>query len=104
MPPRRGELGYREHQVQLLEAGRCGCEGCSGSLTDPARSPTGWSFCKVCGCASKVDLISGVRYACWVPAYGRCRVADVEMAELRRNRDQQARARLSAEEAGETGR
>jgi hypothetical protein len=68
------------------------------------QSPKAWAFCKVCGCAHKVDLISGVRYACWVPAYGRCRLADAELAERRRNSEEQARARLKAEEAGETGR
>jgi hypothetical protein len=49
MPPLRGELGYREHQVRVLEAGRCGCHGCSGTLTDLALSPSGWGFCRSCG-------------------------------------------------------
>lgn len=103
MRPRRGELGYREHQVEILEAGRCGCPGCSGTLTDPDKSPGGWRFCQVCGCAWKVQDLSGTRYAANVANVDRCPDAKAQLAERNRQRERDARQRALAEqEAGET--
>lgn len=90
--------------MALIEQSRCACEGCQGMLTDPAVSAGGWSVCRACGCAYKVQMIDRHRYAAWVPAYGRCRVADAKLAEERRLQDQQVRRRLVAEEGGDPQR
>ena len=49
--------------IALLAEGRCPCLGCTGTLTDPARSPGGWSFCRACRCAWKISEIDHRRYA-----------------------------------------
>ncbi len=104
MPPRRGDLGYGEWCMELIEQGRCSCGGCEGTLTDPARSRGGWGFCGQCGCAHKVGTLGGRRYAEWIPAFGRCERADENMARVRREQEEQARRRLRAEEHGDPRR
>lgn len=111
MPPRRGELGYGDFCTALIEQGRCACEGCSGTLTDPARSPTGWAFCRLCCCAHKVGVDRWHargrppnRYAAWIPDYDRCRAAARKMAEDAREQERQERRRRLAEELGDPQR
>jgi hypothetical protein len=94
--PRPGEEGYGDWSVEEVEAGRCPCTGCPGTLTDPARSPSGWGHCRVCRCAYQVkDRGGGWRTAEWIPAYGRgtCARADVQMASWRRQLDEEERLR-----------
>lgn len=104
VPPRSGDIGHGDYCMGFIEHGRCACEGCVGTLTDPATSEGGWGFCRSCGCAHKVQMINGTRYAAWVPAYGRCRIADEMVAGERRRQDQQARRRMLAEESGDPQR
>jgi hypothetical protein len=53
----------REKAIAALEAGSCPCRGCRGQLTDANLSRGGWSFCKVCRCAWKVQTLGQARYA-----------------------------------------
>lgn len=111
MAPRRGELGYGDWCIGLVERGRCPCEGCSGTLSDPAESQDAWGLCQLCGCAHKilVDRWHAPgrlpnRFAGWIPDYDRCRVASLKMAEDKRDQQRQDRRRQLAEELGDPRR
>jgi hypothetical protein len=53
----------RAAALARVAVGKCACSGCSGELTDPARSRGGWSFCRSCRCAWKTSTIDGQQYA-----------------------------------------
>ena len=53
----------RERAIAVLNADRCACPGCKGSLTDHDLSPRGWRHCQSCRCAWKVAAIDGQTYA-----------------------------------------
>lgn len=54
--------------LACLEAGRCACAGCEGTLTDATLSRGGWQFCRRCRCAWKIEVIDGKRYASAIPS------------------------------------
>src|SRR5207244_1523200 len=81
---RRGEDGYREWSIHLIEMGICSCDGCGGHLDD--------GKCTACGCQ---HVLQGPTqhdrnvYPAWIPYYyaGRCRDADASRAEKRRHHE-----------------
>lgn len=58
----------RATAIRQIEQGRCPCERCPGTLTDPLRSKGGWGFCRTCGCAWQVSAPNGHEYAATVPS------------------------------------
>jgi hypothetical protein len=54
--------------LMLIQSEDCPCNGCTGQLTSPARSPGGWGFCKTCRCAWQVSMIDGHAYAATIPS------------------------------------
>ena len=100
-PRVHGELGYREWCVLLVEAAICSCDGCGGHLVD--------GVCESCGCRHSILEPSGFnrqRYAAWSPVHkrGRCTHADTVRDQEERERERQARKRLTAEELGDPQR
>jgi hypothetical protein len=59
----RERMFDRAAALARVAVGKCACPGCSGELTDPARSRGGWSFCRSCRCAWKTSIIDGQEYA-----------------------------------------
>lgn len=104
MPPRRGQDGYAAWCIAEIEAGRCHCPGCGGTLTDPSRSPGAWRFCSRCRCATRVDKIGSATYPVRIPAYGTCPDADRQLAEDNRDAQADMRKRLAAESLGDPQR
>lgn len=49
--------------MTALNAGKCPCPGCRGTLTDASLSAGSWRFCRNCRCAWKVSTIHGQAYA-----------------------------------------
>ncbi len=101
MEPRlRGEVGYADWCLVLIEAGHCSCEGCGGHLVD--------GVCISCGCGHHVQEATRFtnRGAAWIPNYikGQCAEADRHHAEQRREHERQARRRWHAEELGDPQR
>jgi hypothetical protein len=52
----------RTEALAAIEADRCPCDGCEGTLTDPKLSARGWRHCRVCRCGWKVEEISKQQY------------------------------------------
>lgn len=97
----RGEEGYVEWCLILVEAGLCACDDCGGHLED--------GVCLSCGCGSEVREPSRFhrrRGVVWFPIYqpGRSAYADAVRAQAERERQRQARTRWSAEELGDPRR
>src|SRR5450759_2246817 len=53
----------RATALARIDANICACPGCSGELTDSARSRGGWRFCRICHCAWKISTIDRQDYA-----------------------------------------
>lgn len=58
----------RAMAIRQIQQGRCPCERCSGTLTDPSLSRGGWGFCRVCRCAWQVAGLDEHDYAATVPS------------------------------------
>jgi hypothetical protein len=58
----------RAAAIHQIQQGRCPCQCCDGTLTDPARSKGGWGFCRDCSCAWQVSASDGHGYAATVPS------------------------------------
>ncbi len=99
-PRRRGELGYGDWALHLIELGMCSCEGCGGHLVD--------DVCRSCGCNHHVQEATRFtkRGPAWIPNYveARCADADRDRAEQQREYERQARRRWQAEELGDPQR
>ncbi len=97
---RRGEPGYVDWCVWLIEAGLCSCDGCGGHLVD--------GVCVSCGCRHHVSEATRFqsRGAAWIPVYenGRCAHADQVRAEARLQYERQVRRRRLAESHGDPQR
>jgi hypothetical protein len=58
----------RSQALSRIGAGSCACAACGGRLSEPALSPGGWGFCRICRCAWKVSAIDGHEYATTIPS------------------------------------
>jgi hypothetical protein len=100
-PKVRGELGYMDWCLILVDAGHCSCDGCGGHLVD--------GRCLSCGCGHKISEPSRFdrrRGVAWFPVYpaGRCAHADAVRAQDEQQHERQARRRRTAEELGDPRR
>ena len=85
--PRRGQLGYADWCLGEIVAGRCPCAGCGGTLTDSARSPSGWRHSPRCGCAHQEGWPAGLHLPEAIPNSDRCRDAAEHGAAQRREHE-----------------
>jgi hypothetical protein len=96
----RGELGYVDWCLQVVEAGHCSCAGCCGHLAD--------GVCLACGCTHQIVEATRFhpRLPVWIPTFeaGRCADADRRRAEERREHDRQRRTQGLAEDLGDPQR
>jgi hypothetical protein len=80
----RGEDGYCDWCLVLIDAGLCSCDGCGGHLEH--------GTCLSCGCGHHVQEATrhtGRRYPAWFPVIGagRCAAADASREVERREQD-----------------
>ncbi len=99
-PRLRGEAGFGDWALHLIEMGLCSCYDCGGHLVDGA--------CLSCGCRHFIQEATRFHQrgpAC-IPVYeqGRCAEADRYRAEQQRQYERQARRRWQAEELGDPRR
>lgn len=99
-PRVRGERGYADWCLYLVERGICSCEGCGGHLED--------GICQSCGCGHRVSEANAfhARLATWtvLTVTGRCADVERHFERERREHDRQARLRHRAEELGDPQR
>jgi hypothetical protein len=73
----------REKAIAAIEANRCPCPSCSGTLTEAKLSARGWRHCRVCRCGWKVEDINKTRYAASIkgPMHTPARVPNRQLTE-----------------------
>jgi len=100
-PRVRGEGGYVDWCIVLLEAGLCCCDGCGGHMVD--------GRCISCGCGHEISEPTRFHRHRGVVSYpvyeqGRCAHADAVRAQEAREYERQRRKRRAAEELGDPQR
>ena len=73
----------REKAIATIEADRCPCPSCNGTLTDSKLSARGWRHCRVCRCGWKAEAINGTVYAASIkgPKHTPARVPNRQLTE-----------------------